>query len=71
MLCVANLIDKSNTKKFRNKQGIEPPTCNCINKATCLLKGRCQYECIVYKVEIYSRRPNNSNASSNDKKKYM
>ena len=39
--------------------------------AACPLKGKCHYECIVYKVEVYSCRPKNSrnNVSSNDKKR--
>ena len=41
--------------------------CNCINKA----KEKSQYECIVYKVEVYSCGPNNSNVSNNDKKYYV
>ena len=68
---VAKLINKSNTKKLRNKQRIEPPKCGCFNKVIYPLKGKCQYECIEYKVEVYSCRGNNSNISSNDKKKYM
>ena len=50
---VANLIYKSNTEKLRNKQRIEFPKCNCINKTTCPLKGKCQYECIIYKIALY------------------
>ena len=50
---VANLIDKSNTKKLRIKQRLEPPKCNWINKATCSLKGKCQYKFRVYKMEVY------------------
>ena len=68
---LANLINKTNIKKLRNKQHIEPPKCNCINKAAFPLKGKCQYECIVYMVEIYGYRPNNSNVNSNDKKVYV
>ena len=65
---VTNLINKSKSKKFRNKQRIEPPKCNYINKVTCPLKGKCQNECIVYKVEFYSCRLNDSNVGCNDKK---
>ena len=68
---VGNLINKSNTKKLRNKQCIETPKCNCINKDTCPLKGKCQYECIVYEMEVYSCKPNNGNVSCNDKKVYV
>ena len=38
---VANLINKRNTKKLKNKQHSEFPKCNCINKVTCPLKGKC------------------------------
>ena len=30
--------------------------------------GKCQYECIVYKVEVHRRGPNSSIAGNNDKK---
>ena len=53
MASVANLIDKSNTKKLMNKQHKEPPKCNCINKTNCPLKGKCQYESVVYELELY------------------
>ena len=36
-----------------NKQSKEPLKCNCINKSNCPLRGKCQYESVVYKVEIY------------------
>ena len=63
----ANLINKSNTKRFQNNQCIEPPKCNCINKANYSLKGKCQYVCILlYKLEVHNCGPNNSNVSSND-----
>ena len=67
---IANLINKSNTKKLNNKQYIEFPRCNYINKATCRLKGKWQYELIVYKFKVYSSGPNSSsnNNSSNGKK---
>ena len=45
--------------------------CNCINKAICSLKGKRQYEWIVYKVGVYSCRPINSNVSCNHKKDYV
>ena len=41
MPTVANLINKSYTKKLRIKQHVASPKCNCINKATCPLKGKC------------------------------
>ena len=62
---VAYLINKSNTKNLNNKQHINFPRCNCINKAACLLKDKCQYECIVYKVEVHSSGPKNCNRYNN------
>ena len=69
---VANLIDKSNIKKLKNKQHIEPLNANAFIRPLFPLKGRYQYECIVYKVEVYGFRPNNSNNDrSNDIKVYV
>ena len=59
---VANLINKSNCKKKINKQHTESLKCNCINK------GKCQYECKEYKVEVYNDEPNNNNGG---KKVYL
>ena len=67
---VANLIN-NNTKKLMNKQWSEPPKCNCIDKTKCPLKGKCEYECIVYKVKVYSSRPNNDYDNNVKIKKYM
>ena len=47
----------------------EFPRCNCINKAACLLKGKCQYECLEYKIEVYNNGSNNNN-NDNRKKVY-
>ena len=49
------------------------PKCNCINKVAWPLKGKCQYECIMYDVQVYSCRPNNSsnNLSCIDKTVYV
>ena len=63
---VINLISKSNTKKLMNNQCSEPPKCNCTNKVNCPLKGKCQYECRVYKVEVHSHGSNNSRVGNND-----
>ena len=54
---MANLISRSNSKKLSKKQYIEPPKCNCIDKFTCSFNGKCQYECVVYKVEVQSNKP--------------
>ena len=35
----------------------------------CPLKGKCQYECIVYKIEGYNDGPNNNN--NNGKNVFM
>ena len=58
---VVNLI-KAILKKLNNKH-TEFSRFNCINKAICPLKGKCQYECIVYKIQVYNR-PNNKNSKS-------
>ena len=65
---VTNLINNSNVWNQRNKQRSEPSKCNYIYKTTCPLKEKCQYECLVYKVEVFSSRPNNNNnVSGKDK----
>ena len=46
--------------KLKEKHN-EAPKCNCKDKAVWPLKGKCQYECIVYKVEVYSSEPYNCN----------
>ena len=51
---VTNLINKSNTEKLNYKQHSEFLRCNFINKTACPLKGKFQYECIVYKFEVYN-----------------
>ena len=38
-----------------NKQHKDPPLCNCIYKTNCPLRCKCQYESVVYKVEVYCR----------------
>ena len=50
---VTSLINKSNTKKQMNNQHTESSRCNCTNKANYCLKGKSQFECIVYKVEVH------------------
>ena len=45
--------------KLNKEKCKEVPKCNCKDKAGCPLKGKCQYECIVYKVEVYSGEPRN------------
>ena len=57
---VASLINKSNIEKLNNKQ------CNSINKALCPLKGKCQYEYIVYKVEVYNNRLTTTTTTNNN-----
>ena len=39
---VANLINKSNTKKLMNKQRKKPPKCNCINQTNFPLRSKGQ-----------------------------
>ena len=48
-----------------NKQSKEPPKCSCIDKTNCPLKGDCQYEILVYKVDVYCEH----NAIKNNNKK--
>ena len=42
------IIDKSNIKKLNKEKLKETPKCNCKDKTGCPLKGKCQYEDIVY-----------------------
>ena len=57
---VASLINKNNIKKHRNNQRTEPPKCNFTDRTNCSFKRKCQFECIVYKVEVYGRGSNDS-----------
>ena len=45
--------------KLNKEKHNETPKCNYKYKAQCPLKSKCQYECIVYKVEVYSGEPRN------------
>ena len=54
---VASLISGINSKKLKKKQIAETPKCNCVDRNKCPLAGRCQYECVVYKVEVHSQKP--------------
>ena len=56
---INSIINKSNTIKLNKEQYNEKPKCNCNNKTECPLKGKCRYECIVYKVEVYNSEPQN------------
>ena len=66
---VANLIIVT-LKNLEKKQRTKPPKCNCLDKTTFPVKGKCQYDCIVYKMEVYSSGPNNNNVSCKNKKVY-
>ena len=68
---VAKLINKIKPKILRNNQRIDPPKYNYIDKANCPFKGKCQYECTGYKVDLHSCGPNNCNVCSTYKKKTM
>ena len=48
---MASLINKSNVKNHRNNQRTEYSKWNCTNKTNRPLRGKCQFEYIVYKVE--------------------
>ena len=56
---INSIINKSNTIKLNKEQYNEAPKCNCNNKTGCPLKGKCQFECIIYKVEAYNSEPHN------------
>ena len=56
---INSIINKSNTIKLNKEQYNEAPKCNCYNKTECPLKGKCWYECIIYKVEVYNSEPHN------------
>ena len=58
MPSINSIINKFNITKLKEKHN-EALKCNCKDKAGCPLKGKCQYECIVYKVEVYSGEPHN------------
>ena len=51
---INNIINKSNMMKLSKEKDKETAKCNCRDKATYPLKGKCQQECMVYKVEVYS-----------------
>ena len=53
--------------KLSKENHKEIAKCNCRDKATSPLKGKCQKECVVYKVEVYSGEP----CSGKDKKVYF
>ena len=66
---ISTLISRGNSKKLKRNKNTEPPNCNCIKKENCPLKGRCQIEFVVYKVEVLNSSCNSNN--KNDKKKCM
>ena len=51
-----------------NKQHSKPPKRNCITKTDCLFCGKCQYETVVYKVELYC---DHDAINNNNKKVYL
>ena len=60
--CIPNInsiINKFNIMKLNKENRNEAPKCNCKDKAGCCLKGKCQYECIFYKMEVYNGEPRN------------
>ena len=63
---VATLINKINFKELKNNLRTEPPKGNCNDKINCPFQAKCQFECLVYKVEIHSHGLNNNNVSKND-----
>ena len=62
--------EKSNIKK--NKLGItnvlSPLNATVLIKLIAPSKGKCQFECIVYMVEVYGHVPNDSKGKRNVKK---
>ena len=49
---INSIINKSNITKLNKEKNKEITKCNCWDKVTCLLKGKCKQECVVYKVEV-------------------
>ena len=68
---MASLISKSHIKKLGNNQHTELPKCNYSDKTNSPLKEKRQFECIVYKIEVYGRRHNDNNVDRNVKKVYV
>ena len=66
---ISTLISWGSWKKPLRNKNTEPPNRNCIKKENCPLKGRCQIECVVYKVEVFNLRSNSN--YRNDKKVYV
>ena len=64
---INNIINRSNIMKLNKEKHKETPKYNCKDKAGCPLKGKCQQEYVVYKVEVYSGEP----CSSKNRKKYI
>ena len=55
------IINKSNITKLNKEKYKEIAKCNCRDKVTCPLKGKCKQECVVHKVEVYSDSCSDSN----------
>ena len=69
MPCVGSLIDKSNIKKnLRIINVLSPLNVIVTNKTNFPFRGNCQFECIVYKVEVHSRGSKDNHVCRNDKK---
>ena len=62
---VTSITNKSNCQKLSNKH-IEFPICNSCNKTASPLKGKCQYECIIYKAEVHSNESKNNSSCNNN-----
>ena len=63
---ISTEIVRGNSKKLKRNKNTKPLNCNCIKKENCPFKGRCQIECVVYKVEVHNPSSNSNNR--NDKK---
>ena len=51
---INSIINKSNRAKLNKEKNKVIAKCNCRDKVTCPLEGKCKQECVVDKVEVYS-----------------
>ena len=51
---INGIINKSNIAKQRKEKNKLIAKCNCRDKVRCPLEGKCEQECVVYKVLVYS-----------------
>ena len=49
---MSNIITKHNKKVLNKKVETEKRTCNCRDKSSCPMEGKCLSKCIVYKADV-------------------